>query len=142
MTTTEETSEIERFLAWRARLLKEHENEPDWQKEIWAFFLDLYRQTYPVRTFPFVMELWSRYLDWHYNEVKSEPMKSCTKAELQLPAETLLAWILKRFPELPSDTRIESIWASSIGGSLPTVKIVVEHTHVNTDAEKEPKSDG
>jgi len=64
MKTTEEMSEIDRFLAWRQRLLREHENEPEWQEEIWAFFLDLYRQTYPARTFQLVMELWSFYTNW------------------------------------------------------------------------------
>ncbi len=56
-----EMSEIDRFLAWRDRLLEEHKDEPEWQEEIWAFFLDLYYQTYPARTFQFVMELWGHY---------------------------------------------------------------------------------
>lgn len=58
-TTTEETSEIERFLAWCMRVLEEHKDEPEWQQETDAFFMDLYRQTYPARTFPLLMELWS-----------------------------------------------------------------------------------
>ncbi len=52
------TSEIERFKAWRQRLLDEHKDEPEWQEEVIAFFLDLYRQTYPARSFPFLLELW------------------------------------------------------------------------------------
>ncbi len=61
MKTTSVTSEIERFEKWRSRLLEEHKGEEDWQKEIIAFFLDLYMQTYPARSFPLMLELWGVY---------------------------------------------------------------------------------
>ena len=53
-------SEIERFKAWRKRTLEEHKDEPKWQEEVIAFFLDLYRQTYPARAFPLMLELWEQ----------------------------------------------------------------------------------
>ena len=61
-------------------------------------------------------------------------MKTCVKAELQVPSESLLAWIRERFPELPDDAQIQSVWASSYGSPPKTVKIVIEHSHVDTDA--------
>jgi hypothetical protein len=62
---------------------------------------------------------------------QGDAMKTCVKAELQVPSESLLAWIRERFPELPDDVQIQSVWASSYGSPPKTVKIVVEHTHVD-----------
>lgn len=62
-------------------------------------------------------------------------MKTCVKAELQVPGESILAWIRERFPELPDDVQIQSIFANSYGAPPKEVKITVEHTHVDTDAE-------
>jgi hypoxanthine-guanine phosphoribosyltransferase len=62
-------------------------------------------------------------------------MKTCVKAELQVPSESLLAWIRERFPELPDDAQIQSVWASSYGSPPKTVKIVIEHTHVDSNKE-------
>ena len=58
-------------------------------------------------------------------------MKTCVKAELQVPSESILAWIRERFPELPDDVQIQSIWANSYGAPPKTVKIVVEHSHLD-----------
>jgi len=61
-------------------------------------------------------------------------MKTCVKAELQVPGESILAWIRERFPELPDDVQLSSIWANSYGKPPETVKIVVEHSHVDDEA--------
>ena len=58
-------------------------------------------------------------------------MKTCVKAELQVPGESILAWIRERFPELPDDVQLSSIWANSYGSPPKVVKIVVEHTHLD-----------
>ncbi len=64
-------------------------------------------------------------------------MKTCVKAELKVPSESILAWLRERFPELPDDVQIQSIWASSYGSPPKTVKIVVEHSHVDTNPDPE-----
>lgn len=59
-------SEVEKFEAWRTRTLKEHENDSAWQKEVPAFFLDLYQQTYPARRFPLMLELYEQQASWTF----------------------------------------------------------------------------
>jgi hypothetical protein len=47
-------SEADRFYAWREEKIREN---PDWKHEFRDWFLGMYLQTYPARTFPLMSEL-------------------------------------------------------------------------------------
>ncbi len=54
MKTTDETSAANRFYAWRKQKIEEN---PTWRDEYRDWFLGMYLQTYPARTFALTTEL-------------------------------------------------------------------------------------
>ena len=53
-------------------------------------------------------------------------MKTCKKSEIAVPAETVMAWIRERFPELPEDTVITDAFAAVVFDHA--VKFTLEHS--------------
>ena len=84
MTTTKTTDEIpdaDRFYAWREEKIREN---PDWKDELRDWFLGMYLQTYPARTFALVSELF----DFYEGRKLEELSALCKQEEDDNPKET------------------------------------------------------
>lgn len=51
-------NQVDRFYAWRKQKIEEN---PDWCDEERDWFLGMYLQTYPARSFPLVSELFNNH---------------------------------------------------------------------------------